>query len=511
MRRLPGFILLILWVQLHAQAYFTPWVGVPDPSLGTPSGPTAVWYGTRALATGNFSVGFQGTLPWYNVNDWPATTMQMDSPAFYPLSMTSGYHNATEYSRALLISNGIRYWALLQARAKNKKEGADPLLGKGPASLSFWQWLKVGEMALKTYGKVASIVKAINAGTVTIDVWKLIPKISVLDEGDPSSPLLVIGLVPSDQGVVALTKQLLQVNDPRYYLGNLVKFDDLNRLVPSLAVKPSFYGAWAHLATSDPTSRNVQMVEKITRNVHDLRISLSMLNRQMVGQSHTLDDIKRSRFSTAMARQMGDQLQAQSAQLWDGVYQDARAASRFYGPGFSGSVNKLGSAFEGLKAAERAEIERLTTTKAADTWRAKAVSGDLTNITVPLETDEYLQGVKHVQDMVQVFASDFSNFGGYDSDQIMLGLATADAWTNKLINDECRALRQIYAMRVERTANKRLAPYIAASNEEIQDATHRLQRLERQLADMQKTQQASTTFLKAGDIARIIARMDVTQ
>ena len=456
------------------------------------------------------AIGFTGTYPWYNTADTMPMTIQGDSPVLYPLSMTSGYHNATQYGRALAVSNVVRGIILQQAQAKTKKETGDPLLGKGPASLSFWQWIKMGEMALKTYSKVASIVNAINAGDVTINVWKLIPKISVLNEDDPTAPILVMGLVPASQGAIAMAKQLVQVNDPRFYLGNLVKYNDLQTLVPSLAVKPSFYGAYAHMATGDPTSRNVQMVSSISRNVHELRTAMSMLNRRMAGRAHTLADIKRSRFSSAYSKQMGDQVIAQSGQVWDGIYQDAKAASRFYGPQFSANIAALAGPMNGLKSIEAKEINRAVETKVADTWRAKAIAGELGNVTVALETDEYMQGVQLIQDMISEYATEDGNHGLFDADKIMLGVAVADASVNKLINDELRALRQIYGMRIQREATEKLSKYIAPAQDEIKMAAYRMNRLNRQLANLQAGQTADTAaFLKPGDIGRIVTRLDL--
>lgn len=510
--RLAVLLIAIGASSLWGQVSFTPFVGMPDPSLATPGGANATWYGNKALdssASIPIAVGFTGTYPWYNTADTMPMTIQGDSPVLYPLSMTSGYHNATQYGRALAVSNVVRGIILQQAQAKTKKETGDPLLGKGPASLSFWQWIKMGEMAMKTYSKVASIVNAIRAGDVTINVWKLIPKISVLNEDDPAAPILVMGLVPASQGAIALAKQIVQVNDPRFYLGNLVKYNDLQTLVPSLAVKPSFYGAYAHMQTSDPTSRNVQMVSGISRNVHELRTAMSMLNREMVGRSHTLADIKRSRFSSAYARQMGDQLIAHSAQTWDSIYQDAKAASRFYGPQFAANVAALANTVNQLKSVEAKEINRAVETKVADTWRAKAIAGEIGNVTVALETDEYMQGIQLIQDMISEYATEDGNHGLFDSDKIMLGVAVADASVNKLINDELRALRQLYGMRIQREATEKLSTYIAPSQDEIKNAAFRMNRLNRQLANLQSGQTADTAFLKPTDISRIVTRMDL--
>lgn len=500
-------LLMVIGLTASAQAAFTPFVGAPF--ITNSASPGDDWYGNKALNLGFGSVGFAGTFPWYNEFDTISTTYKGDSPVLYPLSMVSGYHNATQYGRALAVSNVVRGIILQQAQAKTKKETGDPMLGKSPASLSFWQWIKMGEMALRTYSKVASIVNAISAGDVTINVWKLIPKISVLNEDDPSAPVLVMGLVPASQGAIAMAKQIVNVNDPRYYLGNHVKFDELQNLVPSLAVKPSFYGAYAHMATSDPTSRNVQMVENISRNVHELRTSLSMLNRQMAGRSHTLADIKRSRFSTAMSRQIGDKVIAQSTQVWDGIFQDAKAHSKFYGPEFSANLTALGAAVNGLKAVEAKEINRAVETKVADTWRAKALASEIGNVTVALETDEYQTGVKLVQDMITTYASETGNHGVFDSEKVQLGVAVADASVNKLIADEIRALRQIYGMRIQREATDKLARYIVPAQQEIQMAGYRLARLNRQLANLERGQAAATLFLKPDDIARIATRLDI--
>jgi len=505
-------ILLVGGRSIFAQAAFTPFFGIPVPGPSASIG--AAWYGNTALNTGVGGGGLQflGTTPWYSVFDTMSSTTRADSPTLYPLSVDSGYHNARQYGRALFVANAVRSMNLQQQQAKNTKETADPLLGKGPASLSFWQWVKMGEMSLKTYGKIASIVKALQAGDVTLNVWKLLPKISVFNEDNPNYPVLIMGLVPSNQGVIALAKQITNFNDPRYYLGNLVSFNELQTLVPSLAVKPSFYGAFAHLNTADPASRNNEMVTKITKNFHEMRIALSMLNRNMAGSNHTLNDIQRSRFSSAMAGKMGDLLQTTGSQQWDDLLANSKVGAKMFGPNFAAEVNGLNSNFASMKQAEAKMIKNAVETKAADTWQAKRVAGNLANVMVPLETDEYMQGVKQVEDMVKTYAAEpdaLAQFTEFDDQQVLLGLAVTDAWVNKMIHDEIRALRQIYAMQIEREASQKLAKYIVPANAEIQSAARRLTRLQNHLTAMQSSQSVYATFLGAGDIARIVNRMDI--
>jgi hypothetical protein len=131
---------------------------------------------------------------------------------------------------------------------------------------------------------------------------------------------------------------------------------------------------------------------------------------------------------------------------------------------------------------------------------------------LPLETDEYAQGAMLVHDMVNTYASD-SNYdithGIFQHENILLGLAVADAWTNKLIHDELKALRQIYAMSVTREATHRLAPYVAQSFDEIQTASRRLTRLQNTLTALQQSKASASTFFTGDDVSRVAIRMDM--
>lgn len=496
---------------LHGQAMNTV-VGTMVTTMPTPADP---WYGKT---TGAYMYFRQlGTHPLYEPGSVTPTGMKSASPAMYPLSTTSSYHNAMTYQFALLVANGVRAANNTQANAKNVKDGADPLVGKGPASLSFWQWLRLGQMGLQVYGKTSAIVKALKSGNVVIDLWKLVPKIAVMSEDDPSAPALVMGLVPYSSSSVAEAERIAKFSDPKWARG-MVRFDEMANLVPSLAVKPSFYGPMAHWAPKNAvinqafrTGRNNSIAQGIMANIHELRTGLSLLNRQMMGRAHGLGDIARTRFSTAYAARMAAELEAR-ADFWDDAFAEISAGARMFGPEFAGQVSTLRGPMTSMLNAERRQLDISVQAKAADTWRAKALAASIANIMLPIETDEYAAGAQQVQDMINKYASDSdpSMRAANNHEHILLGLAVADAWVNRLIHDEIKALRQLYSMNVVRDGTEKLAPYLAQSYSEIDAASRRLTRLQNTLTTLQEGQTVPPgSFFRGDDISRVAERMAV--
>lgn len=515
------YLLFMFGLAAQAQVAFIPDVGAPfNFRINQPPAPWDNWYGN---SVGEELTSFldleiywdvASTHPWYNgtgsfADSVAATGLMAPSPVLYPLSQDNSYHNAVVYARALVSSNVIRGTNLELARVKNKKEGGDPLLGKGPGSMSFWQWLRLGQMSLQIYAKAAGIVRALHSGTVNINVWKLIPKIAVFNEDDPAAPALVMGLVPSSQGAIALATQITNFSDPRYYLGHLINYHDLDQLVPSLAVKPSFYGAYAHLINSSPADANQLLITKITQNFHELRTGLSMLKRAAMGHSQNENDIQRSRFSTAWTKNFCNDLQNQAGS-WDRLYSELSTGSRYFGSNMASQVSAMGSSYTQIKNSEISSIQNALQVKAADTWKAKRLAGNITNVTAAYETQDYLAGAKQVETMIGKYATQDGNPGQYDDEKILVGLAVTDAWTNKLINDELRSLRTLYAMQVQREALEKMAPIIAQSQTEVNVASQRLARLQAYLQQLQSTQSADSRFFKAADLARVVTRMDST-
>lgn len=503
-----------------AQTATIPWGPFPVfYGINDPPTPGDSWYGNTVGQDASLGLSIiilyfhnSETYPWYNGTYGGGGSVSQfgvkaPSPAIYPLSTDNSWHNANVYVRSLVSSNALRFTNAELAQAKNKKEGADPLLGKSPGSMSFWQWLKLGEMSLQLYGKTASVVRALRSGTVNIDVWKLVPKIAVFNEDDPAAPALVMGLVPSEKGAIKLATDLTNFSDPRFSLGHLVKYDELNTLVPSLAVKPSFYGAYAHLATGDKEARSMMLVSKIATNFHELRLGLSALNRRMMGHARSEADIERSRFSSAWADQMRKKLETE-ALTWDYVFSEAAQGSRYFGPSFNSEINGMSRDYTSMKVAEINAIQNAVEVKAGDTWKAKRLAGNISNVTAMLETHEYLEGAKKVETMINKYASKSGTHGQYDDQKIQVGLAVTDAWTNKLIHDELRALRQIYAMQVQREGVEKLAPYVAISQGEISNAARRVGRLQGYLTQLQSAQKSDTAFFQPSDLARVITRMD---
>lgn len=489
---------------LQAQAAKQVFTG-PTVPLGESIGPGMNWYGVSATVLG-VSMKDPGTHPFYAPTIWPGSSDLIPSPTLYPLT-SDAYNNAFEYGRAMVVANGIRMANVLNQKATDTKESVDPLLGK-TTGLSFWQWVKVGQYALQTYAKAAAIVRALHSGTVNINIWKLIPKVNVIDENSPGAPLIQLGLVPSDQGVIAMAKSVTMVNDPRFYGGNLVNFDEITNLVPSLAVTPSFYGAIAHMDQTSPADQQQKLLlAAVTKNFHEMRVGLSMIARGVMGTSETEADIKRSRFSTAYAAQLGDQMKASSTAYYADLASELKRGATLMSPDLGVQASQLAGRLNQVASSEGNTIDNLVQVKAANTWQAKRIAGDMDNVTVPLETDAYMKMAKNVDDLIRQYASTDATPGVSDDKKMQLGLAVADAWTNKLIFDEMRAIRQIYAARVEQEGIEKLAPIIGQSQDELEMAKRKLKQLQMLVADMSGGDPTAHTFFTGDDVARVATKM----
>lgn len=338
------------------------------------------WYGDTLVVwlPPSFLIPYNipGTRPWYKTNDW--APIPAAGPPGFALSETSSYHNAYMYGAALTMSNGVRASNLLLAKAEAKKEGLAPLTGKGPASLSFWEWIKLGEMGLKTWGKIHNIVLALKSGQLELDAYKLMPKLSVINEDDPSAPLLVMGLAPSSHSAFRAAKDLANFSDPRFYLGNKVHFDELKTLVPSIGVKPSFFGALAHYAKNDST--NALMMERLHQNFHEVRTALGMIQNNLAGTAKTKEQAIMNRLSPSTVNQTLAELMARRDSFWEDALRETKRGLDLVSPQLG--TNFYSQASASWRAAGRAEtamLESMSKRRTADIWGAKQAAAAMTN------------------------------------------------------------------------------------------------------------------------------------
>lgn len=461
------------------------------------------WYGDTLVIPLLFiqiPINIPGTRPWYKSGDWipyPAA-----GPPGFALSETSSYHNAYMYGASLTMSNGVRASNLLLAKAEAKKEGLAPLTGKGPASLSFWEWVKLGEMGLKTWGKVHNIILALKSGRLEIDAYKLMPKLGVINEDDPSAPMLVMGLAPSSQSAFRVAKDLANFSDPRFYLGNKINFNELKTLVPSVGVKPSFFQALAHYEKNDAT--NGLMMQRLHQNFHEVRTALGMIQNGLAGTAKTKEQAIMNRLSPSSVNATLVDLMARRDSYWLEALNETKRGLNLISPQLGAEFySNAAGAWRAAGRAETAMLDDMSKRRTANIWGAKQAAAAMTNAVAPLETEEYMDAVGKLDDMIKEYVSSAASINLGDEQKVSLALDVADAWVNRLVRDELRAMRQLYAMQAKRMEREVLAPQVAQTFNELQQASERLQRMQKTLYTLQKGQQAATQLWSAGDIGRM--------
>ncbi len=473
---------------------------------GTRPGPNytfygLTWYQPRIYLIPEITIPIPGTRP---TSKWSTDYYYIPAASKAPwqsLTENASYHNAVEYGKSVAWSNVLRSTVLVQEKATNKKL-LGPLTGKAPSSLSFWEWLEVGDQSLKLYGRYRNMVLALKSGDITIDLWKLAPKIGVINENDSSDPLLTLSVMPASDGALLNIKQLTDFSDPRYRLENKVQLSNLKGLVPSLAVKPSFYGALAHYMKDDQTGRVVMY--RLQRNMHELMTSLSMLKRQVAGYGD--NDTRGRRWTVATQRDEVRQLTQESIDFWnDAVSEIGRGMREIIGPSESASwVSANRAAFNAIAKLEQRTMEDGVERRGADVWAAQALAADMNNITLPLENEDYLKWIKDVEDMMATSASSSADVVMGEEQLTELRLEATDAAVNKMIRDELRAIRQIYSLKAKREFADKLAPSIAKGLLNVREASERLDGLRKRLQLLQGAQQAESQVLSPGQIGKLL-------
>ena len=443
------------------------------------------WYGITVglLFT---SVQIPGTQPF---SKWFTDYQGESAPGKYPgqgLTQFSAYHNGWMYGSDLFNANLARTTLWQQYVGASVKEGG-PMTGRSPASLRFWEWVKVGEIALKTYGKVRAIVTALKSGHVEINAWRLMPKIGAFDEDDPEAPGLLLTIVPSSEGSLAMLKEMTDWSDPRYRLSHKVNLSNLKGLVPSLAVKPSFLGAIAHLPGGDD-----EVMLKMQRNFHELRTSMSILKRGVAGGPES--PYKRWNAVTR-AQGLSDLLVAQQ-NTWDDITTTVARGVGLVDPKAASEWSAVAKAsMRGVARLQQATVRDQLSRRGVDDWAANAVDAEMNGLVYGLESKDYMEFIENVEEMIETGASSRVVVAPGEEALAELRIEAADAAVNRLIRDELRAIRQLYAVKARRELTERLAPNIAIGLSALQEGANRLQWLDKRLRMLQQGQSATHKVL----------------
>lgn len=419
------------------------------------------------------------------------------------LTNNAAYNNGFEYGRTTTVANATRA-ALWQQNVGTSKKIIAPLTGKGPASFSFWDWIQVGEISLKIYGRMRAIMNAIHSGVVTIDAWKLMPKLAVMNEDDPDNPVVYLGLAPSSQGPMALIKDLTDYSDPRYRLASKAEFSNIQGLVPSLGVKPSFYGALAHYMKNDQTGQFV--LARLHRNFHELMTSMSMMRRGLAGGK--TDPSKR--FTVDHATEGLLRLQSVD-QSWENLANELSRGVAMVAPGEAAAYRQvLVDHFQTYSQLEQQAVQDALSRKAADTWAAHAAANEMNNFTLPIESDEYMAFVNETEGIIEQAASEKADLTDGKELLLQLKIEGADTAVNRMVRDEMRALRQIYAMKARRELTDRMAPTIAQGLKTLQEGYQRLDSLQQRLTRVKAGQQSASAFYSTTELQKLLNEPLVT-
>jgi len=415
----------------------------------------------------------------------------------YALTDNKAYNNAWQYGMATAVGNSSRL-ALYKSNVGSSKKMADTFTGKSPASLSCWEWIKFGEISLKIYGKARALMDAIQSGTVTINAWRMMPKLAVFNENDPATPALMLGVVPASEGAIAIAKQLTDWSDPRYRLNSKADFSNIKGLVPSLAVKPSFFGAVAHYMKNDMTGQVV--MARLHRNFHELMTSLSILQAGLAGGPE--DPAKRFTVSSATE---GAQVLMANDDSWLQLADEMTRSAAIWSPTEATALRQsMRGTFGNLQKLEQQNLKDAISRKSADTWAASALATEMDNMTLPLETDDYMTMVSQIETMVEGAASNKVMVGDRDGLLAKLRLEGADAAVNRLMRDEMRAIRQIYGMKARKELVDKMAPSIAQGLKNLREGAEKLGRLQNELDRIQAGQQAAKTVLGADKVKNLL-------
>jgi hypothetical protein len=295
-----------------------------------------------------------------------------------------------------------------------------------------------------------------------------------------------------------MIREMTDWSDPRYRLSHKANFSNLKGLVPSLAVKPSFFGAVAHMQAQDP---GVNVMTKLQRNFHELRTSLSMIQRGVAGGP--ANPYKRWNAVTR-AQGLADLVAIQSDTWKDIGSTVARGVALVDQKSASAWSASNNTVYASLGRMQQASVRDQLARSSVDNFAANSISAEMNNMVFPLESQEYMEYIDNVEAMIEDGAS--SDFTVAPGEEYLAELRTdaADAAVNRLIRDELRAIRQLYAVKARRELTDRLAPNVALGLSALKEGADRLQYMERTLTRLQQSQKAVSTTLSAQQAGKLL-------
>jgi hypothetical protein len=405
------------------------------------------------------------------------------------LTETSAYNNAWQYSIAVMLGNVVRTEVMLMAKAEAKKEGGGPLTGKGPASMSFWQWVKLGQMGLDTWAKIHNIVMTLKSGKLEIDLYKLMPKLGAYNKADPSQPVIMLSLVPKDKSTFALMKGIADFNDPRFYLGNKIQIGTVKDYVPSLGVDGMVQN-WLSLVSemdgNDEMQRAYNAMTALMFNFNQVMRSMSVMKNWLAGASKDREQATMNRMSPRSINQTLQELTGARNSYWENMAKELKHGLMLISPDLAEYGDSSVAASKAAAQAVEKMMEAMADRRTVGITAAKQVYAAILNITVPLSVPEYYKNVDKVNDIIRKHMSEESSrLTTGDEKTHDTAINIADAWINKFIRDELRAIRQIYALSAKRQERELLGPKLAGIQGELDAGAAELKRLERKVAELE--------------------------
>jgi hypothetical protein len=447
-----------------------------------------------------------GTSPFHKFSDWVPIPGITKGPPGFSLSENAAYNNAWQYWMSLTVVNSALVATNNGARATVMKD-AGPLTGKSVTSFNFWQWVRLGQSALQTYSKVRGVYLALKSGKLNIDPWKLIPKIAIDNSDDPTAPMLMMSVVPPNQGVMAQIKDLTNFTDIRYRgktfgsrLSTIVSGMGL-----SFGTRPGINYLTQQLMGPGDENNGWAQVYAMQRSFHSTMTALSMIKRRAAGMPAAGDaDMLRRRGSSSFyedgMKSLGNQYTNRPSgnEFSDTAVSEIKKGMQYLTGDQAKAAQWALQAADTYKTVikkEQAFMNDRIQSNFAERYKASQGGAAINSIVAPLETETYVKSVKAVEDIIKQVAS--QNLPGLSfpgaEQSLGLGLETADAWVNRMIRDEVRAMRQIYGLQVKTEMAEALGPKVAEVGNKLRAANKRLEGLQDQVTRLERAKAAVTT------------------
>jgi hypothetical protein len=478
--------------------------------------PMMNFYGATVVVNtvffGEYAFNIPGTMPYHKFEDWePMSPGVSKGPPGFSLSDNASYNNAWQYWISTVLVNAA-LTAVNTGELADIQKNAGPLTGKSVTSFNFWQWVRMGQASLQVYGKLKGLYMALKSGELTIDIWKMLPKIAIDNENDPTAPMLMMSIVPTSQSIMGDIRKLTDFTDYRYRIGTfsdrLSKFTSNMGL--SFGTRPGIYAITARLFGPDDPDNGWAQIYALQRSFHSTMTALDMIKRKSAGLGPASDDeLKRRRGNSEFYEQGTKALADQYRNRAGGPYSDAAVDELRRGMRYlKGDTAELAQwAIQAAKVykstldLENQAMNDRIQTAFSERYKAAAGGAALNNISIPLETESYIKSIKLVEDLIRKYAGQEFNSNTFPGDEqtIGLGIETADAWINRMIRDEVRAMRQIYGIGAKIEMEQGISPFIAQAGKELQKADSRLRDIEGQVNRMENGQWAYDMFYSGSD------------